>query len=218
MKEPDRECNYIASFSPLRRGGLAFLYLLIGGCMVPVLCKLFFPENIYLEILLMIISGENGIIELAVLVLLLFTLPAFIMLLYNSLSLFFICLSIEREKCFIKSEGPSIRYSSPDISRGWSAEYNGGYADLTPGNVKSISMAEKWSRFHLIPVREIYVEYADGRSLVIDSVFFKEPLSDIKERLEFMAFPHTAPEPQKKLAYREGESILDEDGNFIPPG
>jgi hypothetical protein len=197
---------------------MSVLYFLLAGTAAAILYSLCYPENIYLDIFMMLLSGEEGIIGSAVLILMLLTLPAFLMFLYNSLSLFFLCLGIEREKCFIKTEGRSVRYSFPEIGNGWSAAYSGGYADLKPVCVKKISLAESWRRFHLVPVREIIIEFSDGRSLVIDCVFFKEHLSDIKARLEFMAFPDTAPEPQEKPGYREGESILDEDGNFIPPG
>lgn len=209
--------NTIASFTPLQRGIMSVLYFLLAGTVAIILYNFCYPENMYLDVLMMLVQGEKGIIESAVLILLLFTLPAFIMLFYNSLSLFFICLSIEKNKCFINIEGFNIRYSFPDISSGWSAVYSSGYADLKPGSVKTISLAESWSRIHLVPVQEILIEFSDGRSLVIDCVFFKEYLADIKAKLEFLAFPGTAPEPYDKPEYREGESILDEDGNFIPP-
>lgn len=51
-------------------------------------------------------------------------------LFYNSLSLFFICFSIEKDKCFINIKGFNIRYSFPDISNDWSAVSSSGYADF----------------------------------------------------------------------------------------
>ena len=218
MKKIIDNHNAIASFSPLRRGVLLVLYFIVAAFVTGLLYSLCSPENIYLNLLMMLLSGEKGIIESAVIVLLLFTFPAFFMLLYNSIPLFILCLSIDGNRCFIKADGSFIRYSFPDISSGFSLQYNSGYAELAPGSVKRISVNESWSRFHLVPVREIIIEFNDKRSVVRDSIFFEEHLADIKEQLEFAAFPETAPEPGEKLEYREGESIIDEDGIFIPPG
>ncbi len=85
---------------------------------------------------------------------------------------------------------------------------------LKPKSVKTISFTESWTRIHLVPVREIIIEFSDGRSLVIDCVFFKEYSLIIKAKLEFLAFPGTAPESYDKPEYREGESIFAKVNKF----
>ncbi len=210
--------NMIAVFSPLRRAILALLYLAVSIVLCWLLFRGLYTERLYSGIFFMLISGDKGFMENIVLVLLLLTLPAFLLFFCGSVSLFFICLAIDGQKCFLKSEGCSIAFSAPDMGGGYPLRYKEGSADISGGRVMHVICNESWSRARLVPVREIMIEFADGRNLVIDSVFFKERLSDVKEALEFISFHGEAPEPHRIPEYREGESVLDAEGRFIPPG
>jgi len=206
---------FIAEFSEVRRLFFVLLYFMIAAVAFYFLYRFLYRDKLFFGILIMFKSGEKSLVENFVLILLLLTIPAFISLMYNALSLFTLCIRIDKNKCYIKSEGKTLIFSSPVIDKGWRVVYNRDSVVLSPDNVVKVKSKDESQEQVLVPVRKIFIYFRDGSIITIDAMFFKGWISEVENRILTVIFPELI---EEKIGYREGESVLDEYGHFIPPG
>lgn len=205
--------NISIPFSPARRLGLVIFYSVMSAGLVLILCGFMLRERMFLNVFRLLRSGDRNPAEMAALCLILVFFIFTLYMLHEMMRLLFLCSLVRSGHCRIEIRGGLLSYSTPGLDRGWHSGYRSGQAVLSCSGIDSIVAVEVWSRRQLLPERTISIRYKTGKIVSIDALFFSGKLSGIRDRIHDAVFP-----PEQAVRIAPGAlSVIDENGNFIPP-
>ncbi len=215
--------EYKPEFNPLTKLFLLTFYISAASFFSYILYKMIFPVNMFYSFIDMFFTKPGSLIEKAVILLCAAVAPVFTWYIYTYSRLASLLLQVKKNECHVTCGPGYMRYSTPDLYKEWNLNYNTGFITVSEKDLTAIYTEDVWSKFVMIPVKRVHLEFRDREPVALDLLFFKGDLSLLKDNIYYSLFPGKKAEAiesgliEGNISYREGESIIDQNGNFIHP-